>query len=60
MKHGRPGTVTHDYKRHGTINLFAALDVATGEVIGRLTGKRHTADDVLAFFELIDREVPEA
>ncbi len=33
---GNPATRTHDYKRHGTTSLFAALDVATGEVIGRL------------------------
>ena len=33
MKKGRSGTMTHDYKRHGTTTLFAALDVATGEVI---------------------------
>ena len=34
MKKGRAGTMTHDYKRHGTTTLFAALDVATGRVIG--------------------------
>ena len=34
MKKGRAGTMTHDYKRHGTTSLFAALDVATGAVIG--------------------------
>jgi transposase len=36
MKKGRAGTMTHDYKRHGTTTLFAALDVATGKVIGHL------------------------
>jgi hypothetical protein len=35
MKKGRAGTVTHDYKRHGTTTLFAALNVLTGMVIGR-------------------------
>ena len=35
MKKGRAGTMTHDYKRHGTTSLFAALDVATGAVIGQ-------------------------
>ena len=35
MKKGRAGTMTHDYKRHGTTTLFAALDVLTGTVIGR-------------------------
>ena len=33
LKRGRAGTMTHDYKRHGTTTLFAALDVATGHVI---------------------------
>ena len=34
LKKGRCGTMTHDYKRHGTTSLFVALDVASGEVIG--------------------------
>jgi len=33
MKPGRAGTMTHDYKRHGTTDLFAALNLATGEVL---------------------------
>src|SRR5271170_1441170 len=53
MKQGRAGTMTHDYKRHGTVDLFAALNVATGEVLYD-TRKRHTGADVLAFFKLID------
>src|SRR5271155_3417902 len=57
MKPGRAGTMTHDYKRHGTIDLFAALNIATGEVITDYR-KRHTAADVLAFFKKIDRAVP--
>ena len=57
MKRGRAGTMTHDYKRNGTIDLFAALNVATGEVICD-TRKRHTSEDVLAFFQLVDRQVP--
>jgi len=36
MKRGRAGTMTHDYKRNGTTTLFAALDVLTGRVIGRV------------------------
>ena len=40
LKKGRAGTMTHDYKRHGTTTLFAALDVATGQVIGQCM-KRH-------------------
>ncbi len=57
MKPGRAGTMTHDYKRNGTVDLFAALNVGTGEVIYG-TRKRHTASDVLAFFKLIDLDVP--
>jgi transposase len=57
MKPGRARTLTHDYKRNGTIDLFAALNVATGEVLHE-TRKRHTADDVLAFFKSIDAHVP--
>jgi transposase len=57
LKPGRGRTMTHDYKRHGTIDLFAALNVATGEVLHR-TRKRHTAADVLAFFKWIDPHVP--
>ena len=57
LRPGRAGTMTHDYKRNGTIDLFAALNVATGEVITH-TRKGHTAADVLAFFKQIDRAVP--
>ena len=57
MKRGRAGTMTHDYKRHGTTDLFAALNVATGEVLYD-TRKQHTAKDVLRFFKLIDLHVP--
>ena len=57
MKRGRGETMTHDYKRNGTTDLFAALNVATGEVLYD-TKKRHTAKDVLAFFKWIDLHVP--
>src|SRR5262249_3937608 len=57
MVPGRAGTMTHDYRRHGTTDLFAALNVATGEVITECR-RRHTAVDVLAFFKRIDRSVP--
>jgi transposase len=57
LRPGRAGTMTHDYKRHGTIDLFAALNVGTGEVITG-TRKNHTAKDVLAFFKLVDLDVP--
>ena len=49
---------THDYVRHGTTTLFAALDVATGKVIARCR-KRHRHQEWLAFLRLIDRETPE-
>jgi transposase len=57
LKPGRAGTMTHDYKRHGTTDLFAALNVATGEVLYDCR-KRHTGADVLAFFKLMDLHVP--
>ena len=59
MKQGRGETMTHDYKRNGTTDLFAALNVATGEVLYD-TKKRHTANDVLAFFKYIDLHVPKS
>ncbi len=51
MKKGRAGTMTHDYKRHGTTTLFAALDVATGKVIGACM-KRHRHQEWLEFLKL--------
>jgi len=57
MRPGRAGTMTHDYKRNGTTDLFAAMNVLTGEVLYDCR-KRHTSKDVLAFFKLIDLHVP--
>jgi transposase len=57
LSFGYSETKTHDYIRHGTTTLFAALDVATGEVIGRLH-RRHRAKEFLAFLNEIDKEVP--
>ncbi len=57
VKPGRARTMTHDYKRHGTLDLFAALNVATGEVLHQ-TRRRHTGKDVLAFFKWIDLHTP--
>jgi transposase/transposase-like protein len=57
LRPGRAGTMTHDYKRNGTTDLFAALNVRTGEVLTECRG-RHTGNDVLAFFKKIDRAVP--
>jgi len=56
LKPGRAKTMTHDYKRNGTIDLFAAMNVGTGEVLHQ-TRKRHTANDVLAFFKWINLHV---
>ena len=53
MKAGRAGTMTHDYKRNGTIDLFAAMNIGTGEVLTGLN-KGHTGADVLKFFQQID------
>lgn len=57
MAPGRNRTLTHDYKRHGTVDLFAALNVATGEVLHQIR-KPHTGRDVLAFFKWIDLHTP--
>jgi transposase len=57
MKQGRPGTVTHDYRRHGTTTLFAALNVLTGELIGRCY-RRHRHGEFIAFLTVINRHVP--
>jgi transposase len=59
MKKGRAGTWTHDYKRHGVTTLFAALDVATGKVIGQCM-KRHRHQEWLKFLRVIDRATPKA
>ena len=56
LKRGRGETMTHDYKRNGTIDLFAALNVGTGEVLTD-TRTSHKATDVLAFFKWIDLHV---
>jgi transposase len=57
LKKGRAGTMTHDYKRHGTTTLFAALDVLTGKVIGKCFA-RHRHDEFLRFLRTIDTSVP--
>jgi transposase len=54
---GRAGTMTHDYKRNGTTTLFAALDVATGKVLGQCL-PRHRHEEFLVFLRTIDRNVP--
>jgi transposase len=57
MMPGVPERRTHDYSRHGTTTLFAALNVATGKVIGQLH-RRHRAKEFLAFLRTIDETVP--
>jgi transposase len=54
MKKGRAGTMTHDYKRHGTTTLFAALDLKSGIVIGECQ-PRHRAKEFIRFLRRIDR-----
>jgi transposase len=56
---GVPQRRTHDYMRHGTTTLFAALDMASGKVIGELH-RRHRAKEFLQFLRTIDAKVPEA
>jgi transposase len=57
MKKGRCGTMTHDYKRHGTTTLFAALNVLEGTVIGRCM-QRHRHEEFIRFLNAVERTVP--
>ena len=57
IKPGRCGTMTHDYKRHGTTTLFAALDLLEGTVIGDCL-PRHRHQEFLRFLRQIDRQTP--
>ena len=54
---GLPARMTHDYTRHGTTSLFAALEVASGKVHGRCF-KRHTHLEFIAFLESLSRRYP--
>src|SRR6266487_3256206 len=54
---GVPARRSHDYLRHGTTNLYAALDVASGQVIAEMT-PRHRAEEFRRFLKLIDSSVP--
>ena len=58
MKRGRAGTMTHDYKRHGTTTLFAALNVLTGVVIGECL-PRHRHQEFLKFLRRVEKETPQ-
>ena len=55
LKKGRCGTLTHDYKRHGTTTLFAALEVLQGQVIGQCY-QRHRHQEFLRFLRRLDQE----
>jgi len=57
LKKGRAETMTHDYKRHGTTTLFAALDVLEGKVIGRCM-QRHRHQEFIRFLNAIEAEAP--
>ena len=57
LKKGRAGTMTHDYKRHGTTTLFAALNVLDGTVIGQ-NMQRHRHQEFIRFLNTIERQVP--
>ena len=57
MKPGQPTTRTHDYKRHGTTTLFAALDVLEGKVIGRCM-QRHRHQEFIRFLNTVEAAVP--
>ena len=57
LKNGRVGTMTHDYIRHGTTTLFAALNVLEGSVIGRCM-QRHRHQEFIRFLNAIEADVP--
>jgi transposase len=58
MRPGQAERRTHDYKRHGITSLFAALDTATGEVLGRCY-RRHRSSEFLKFLKVIEQNVPQ-
>jgi transposase len=58
LKPGRSATMTHDYVRHGTTTLFAALNVLDGTVIGRCM-QRHRHEEFIRFLNTVEREVPD-
>lgn len=57
MRPGQPERRTHDYYRHGTLSFFAALEVATGPIIGTIQPKHRTAE-FLSFLQQVEKEVP--
>ena len=59
MKPGRCGTMTHDYKRHGTSTLFAALNTHTSEVTGEYKQK-HSHKEFLSFIKTVEKQTPKS
>ena len=57
LKPGKCGTMTHDYKRHGTTTLFAALDILDGSVLGRCMQK-HRHQEFIRFLNTVERTAP--
>jgi transposase len=57
LKKGRAGTMTHDYKRHGTTTLFAALNVLDGTVLGRCM-QRHRHQEFIRFLNALEAAAP--
>jgi len=57
LKQGRGATMTHDYKRHGTTTLFAALNVLTGKVFGR-NMQRHRHQEFIRFLNALEKDIP--
>ena len=58
LRPGHPERRTHDYVRHGTTNLYRALNVASGMLIANMT-ERHRAEEFRRFLNLINRSVPD-
>jgi transposase len=57
LKKGRAGTMTHDYKRHGTSTLFAALNVSNGKIIGECK-QQHRHQEFLSFLKTVEQQTP--
>ena len=57
MRPGQAERRTHDYKRHGTTSLFAALDVKAGTIIGKCM-PRHRAQEFRQFLDAVEQNVP--
>ena len=58
MRPGNPQSRTHDYQRNGTTTLFAALDLATGKVLGKCK-KRHRHQEFLGFLRTVEKHYPD-